>query len=131
MRCNKILLPTVENPGGELAEHDAITIGKEYVVLHICVDPDSGTEFAILDDRPDSRSQWPARMFETVDDRMPSNWVAQYDEDGFLNIAPRLWLVPGFWGPEYLESGYKSPEDRLESGRDYRRERDIIIRESG
>lgn len=116
---------------GELPEHDAITIGKDYVVIFICVDPDSGAEFAILDDRPDSRSQRPARMFETVDDRMPSNWVAQYDEDGFLNIAPRSWLVPGFWGAEYLESGYKSPEERLQSGRDFKRELEIIVRESG
>lgn len=131
VRCTKILVPPMEHGGVELAEHDAITIGKEYVVLSICVHPDWGAEFLIPDDLLGPKgSMWPAAMFETVDDRLPSKWVAQIDEDGFLNFAPRSWLRPGFWGPEYTESGVQTHEERVQAVADYRRERDIILRES-
>lgn len=37
-------------------------------------------------------------MFETVDPRIPSCWIASLSDQGTLRLAPRTWQRPDFWG---------------------------------
>ena len=132
VRAIKILHPSA----GELEYHPEVTVGSTYLVRFVSVHPEDGPWVAIIDDlaladpRSSRGSFWPIEMFETVDDRIPSNWVCRYDEDGFLNLAPASWLVEGFWGDDYSTRPI-SLEERRQMNADYHRELEIIKRECG
>ena len=131
VRCRRIY-----SAGRELSDHPRITIGREYVVTHIVCVPGHSAQLAILDDswngvdppRRGESSQWEASMFETTSTRIPSSWAAAIDNDGVLAVAPPEWLVPGFWGDEYVEEPWPR-ERRLAAHETYRREAADIARE--
>jgi hypothetical protein len=84
-------------------------------------------ELAIEGDRGDVNPV-PADMFETVDSLIPSNWVVAI-EDGHLQIGPSAWLRPDFW-LDFCGSDSSTRERTLSARDGYRREREIIVRES-
>ena len=104
------------------------TVGKEYVVEMITCYAGKSAELSIRGDH-DRPNQVPADRFETIDGRLPSNWVAAIDEDGHLQIGPESWLRPDFW-LDYFGSEGSTHEQTLQAIDEYRRERDVILRES-
>jgi hypothetical protein len=106
-----------------------VRIGGEYVVEMITSYPTRGVEFTITDDESDP-AQVPADLFETTDGLLPSNWVAVTSEDGQLLLGPQSWVEPDFW-LDYWGSEASTRERALQAIDEYRREREVIMRESG
>lgn len=68
-----------------------LTPGQQYVVIGIEAD-----DLRILNDqgRP---YLYPARLFEVVDPREPSDWVTEFGEDGERYAYPPPLNLPGFF----------------------------------
>jgi hypothetical protein len=129
VRCDRILDRT---SGGEveITEHPTVTVGNEYVVTQLLSAPGKELEIAILDnDEGSVGSQWPARMFSTIDVSIPSNFAIRVYDDGRVQIAPRSWLRDEFWD-EVTGSPGTNHEDALRSIADWRRELEVIKAES-
>lgn len=124
VRCERII-----RFGEELAEHPGIAVGEEFVVLMVVGTPKYGAELLVhyADGNP---VQWPAAMFTTTDGHVPSTWRAQVDEDGWLTIGPEEWLEPG-WDMAVGGRTGTTHDERVAAGRSFRRESEIILRESG
>jgi hypothetical protein len=85
--------------GPELADHFALRVGAEYMVLEVeCTvrEKHGPIMFRILDGENDP-TMWPADCFELVDGTIPPSWVANIWSNGTLYLAPRRWQRPDFW----------------------------------
>ena len=105
-----------------------VIVGTEYVVEMVICDPSRRVSLAIRDD--DGLAQVPADVFVTTDSRLPSNWTAELSETGYFQIGPRSWLRPDFW-LDFWGSESSSRDATRQAVEDYRREREVILRESG
>jgi hypothetical protein len=135
--CERILNPNSVPAFSEaLEEHPNISVGEEFVVSFMTVRPilrrapASPRVFLALarDEVHFSRGMWPYEMFRTTSTRIPSNWVAAIDEDGYLAIAPVAFLRPWFW--ERVQGDMGTREERLEAIADYKRELEVIFAEA-
>jgi hypothetical protein len=115
VRCNRIISPV---DGSRLVESDWLTVGDEYLVVSLLIDPSGHVELRVIDN-DGTPSVWRAEMFETTDERPAPDWLVQLGSDGILEIAPGPWLRPGFW-EDYFD--YVA-----EAQRDYESELSIIV----
>ena len=104
-----------------------VTPGVEYVVEMITCYPRRVTEYTITDDAG-GQAQVPADLFKTTNGRLPSNWFDDCPGDGLVQIGPRSWVRPDFW-LDYWGSDASTPERQQKAMDDYRRERELIMRE--
>lgn len=97
------------NVAGEEVPHiRGVTIGHDYLVLEIWVDP-LLRKIRILDEDGGSPSLWPLDMFEVVSPRISANWgaaIKTVDGRTYLDLAPVAWLRPGFW-QDYFDRGWE------------------------
>jgi hypothetical protein len=135
--CERILNPGAVPAFSEpLDEHPRMAVGDEYVVSFIRIEPRSfsrprypSVSFALVrDELHFSHGMWPYEMFRTTSTRIPSNWVAAIDEDGYLAIAPAAFLQPFFW--ERVQGDMGTREERLAAIADYKRELEVIFAEA-
>jgi hypothetical protein len=91
--CVKIVSPVIRE---EVLEHPGVRIDAEYQVLSILAQPRRGAQFRIITD-DGIPALYDAAMFVTTDDTLPPNWVVRTSDAGVVEIAPRVWLQPGFW----------------------------------
>jgi hypothetical protein len=135
--CERIFNPDATPAFSETIEaHPRIAVGEEYVVSFIRIEPGRtpgptypGVFFALVrDERHFSHGMWPYEMFRSTSTRIPSNWVAEIDEDGYLAIAPAAFLEPFFWERVQGDSGTR--EERLAAIADYKRELEVIFAEA-
>ena len=74
-----------------------LRLHEEYDVLEIYFLPNHGTQLRIASEEAGVPVLFDSVLFVTIDDRIPSSWVAQIEPDGALTVGPRRWLAPGFW----------------------------------
>jgi hypothetical protein len=74
-----------------------ITIGKEYLVLSVTINPGHPASFRLIGDDGNTPALYALQQFVTVSSRIPSSWQAQLDNSGNLEMAPASWLRPGYW----------------------------------
>jgi hypothetical protein len=100
------------SPGApELAEHSALRLGAEYMVLEIESTTEGPASFRVLDEEQDP-TMWPSDCFELVDGTIPRSWVAAIWSTGTLYLAPQRWHRPDFW-EEFLYGQPGSQAQRL------------------
>jgi hypothetical protein len=100
-----------------------LTIGKEYIVLHIIVHHDK-VFYQILDDSSDKApGLHRAEQFEIVSNKIPRNWKIFSGNLALFTIEPEAWREPGFW-----ERCFDGDPQALEI---YKREARIILEEEG
>jgi len=94
VRCTNIV-----NPATGLPEADSswLEVGGEYVVASITFTAGRPASLRILARDLDTPGIWPAGMFVTTDDRIPSTWVIRLRDDDVLELGPSTWLAAGFW----------------------------------
>lgn len=124
VRCERII-----SAGKELAEHPRIAVGEEFVVLMIVGHPKYGVEL-LVHYADGLAAQWPAAMFTTTDGHVPSTWRTQIDDGGWLTIGPPDWLEPG-WDMALGGRTGTTPYQQIAAGHSFRRESEVILRESG
>lgn len=125
VRCIRLIETAGANRGASLAEHPHLKVGDEFIVSAILFDPQASDPWKLglqVINRRGSPTWWPAEMFETVSNRIPSNWTIQLWDDGSLHLAPDDWLQPGFWEACF--------DGELEAVAAYRRERAVIVEET-
>ena len=99
-----------------------ITIGKEYIVLEISINPGSEIYYRLVGDNPDeSPGLYDAIQFEVTSNKLPSTWRVEQMKSGDLYLSPLPWQIKGFW-----EDCYDLDPKSLEI---YRREATIIYEE--
>jgi hypothetical protein len=111
--------------GEPLDEHPHLTVGDEFPVLAMLVDPrapDPWKQAIQVFDGPGTPTWWPTAMFHTISSDIPSNWTIQLWEDGSLHLAPEDWLRPGFW-----EECFDGNPEAVTA---FKREREVILREA-
>jgi|SRR5579883_2717404 len=74
-----------------------LTIGREYQVLTMHVEPNRGFLFRIIGDDHFTPVLFSEKLFEITDHSMPSSWIFTKDARGVFRFSPRPWLEPGFW----------------------------------
>jgi hypothetical protein len=74
-----------------------LTIGKEYPVLSVEVGVGQPAYLRIIGDDGHTPGLHIIQQFVTVSSRIPSSWLVQVGENGYLEMAPASWLRPGFW----------------------------------
>jgi hypothetical protein len=72
-----------------------LTVGKEYLVLEVVVDQQSGSKFRIISDDARTPILAFASEFEAVSDTIPKCWVATFGAD-WLHLSPAAFQG-GFW----------------------------------
>jgi len=89
--------------------YDAVSVGKEYIVLaiefydrmktHFC---DSIGDFVLYRIRDDDGVviPYPSLLFDIVSNKNPSCWVSFKEEDMF-SILPNTWATKYFWDDYY------------------------------
>lgn len=92
VRCLRIVNPATLGADGL---HHSVEVGGEYVVLEIFASPGRPAEVR-LNLSPGLPSLWSAEMFETIDARIPSNWVVTVEDGGLLSLGPASWRGD-FW----------------------------------
>ncbi|WP_322747570.1 MULTISPECIES: hypothetical protein [unclassified Frankia] len=92
--CTRIISPVTS---GSIEDSAWVRLGGEYIVISVLACPGRRIELQIVGDDVRAPGLWDSEMFMTVDDRLPSNWVAKVGEGGVVELAPRRWLEPGFW----------------------------------
>jgi hypothetical protein len=103
VRCVRLIDPIMLEVVSELVPGErqlsgwlpSLRTGQEYVVLAFTVDDRDQALLRI--DAGESPGLYDRRMFVTVSDRIPSNWVATLDELGRVEFGPAIWQHPGFW----------------------------------
>lgn len=91
--------------GAELAQHSALRVGGDYLVLEVTCSPkveQGPIMFRILDEENDP-TMWPSDCFELVDGRIPSSWVVGFWDTGAVVLGPKRWQSPEFW-EEYFDA---------------------------
>jgi len=110
--------------GASRDDSEWLRIGDEYPVLAMLAHaaPEHPYRTSVLvQDAAGSASWFPNDFFVTTSTRVPSNWIAEIDQDGALHIAPERWLEPGFW-----EARYDNQTDAIAV---YRAELEVILSE--
>lgn len=103
VKCINIGKPNQES------EYEALTLGKEYIVLAMeFYDSNSSFSLAIGDfvvyrlrDDDGLVLPYPARVFETVSNILPSCWVFIKVDDELYSILPNRWTREYFWDDYY------------------------------
>jgi len=99
-----------------------ITIGKEYIVLEVSVNPGREIYYRLVGDNLDeSPGLYDAIQFEVTSNKIPSTWKIRQSSNVELDLGPEPWQIRGFW-----EDCYNSDSKSLEI---YRREARIIYEE--
>jgi hypothetical protein len=71
--------------------------GHTYTVLEIYATL-RGINYRLISEEPGTPGLHSARSFEVVNGHVPSSWVISIDSNGeSMTMAPRSWLVEGFW----------------------------------
>jgi hypothetical protein len=125
VRCIKLIETSGPNRGAPIAEFPHLAVGEEFHVLSVHFDPRAPDPWKIavqILDRESTPTWWPIEMFETSSSAIPENWIIQIRSTGSLHIAPRDWLVPGFW-ERYFDHPVKGSE-----ADSFRAEVDLIMR---
>ena len=78
-----------------------VTLDREYAVVSMLAEPGGRVQLQVLTDDGRSLGWFDSTNFMTVDDCIPSNWTARVGEGGVLELAPAVWLAPGFWEAYY------------------------------
>ncbi|OGO16649.1 MAG: hypothetical protein A2Z14_09820 [Chloroflexi bacterium RBG_16_48_8] len=120
IECIKILNPIT---GEEKPRDTWLTIGKAYHVLSITATPERGINFRIISDDGRTPILADSRQFRVISGKIPSCWVANLAENGFIELAPRKWIRSGFW-----EDFFNGMQEALN---DFEEERDKIKSEDG
>ena len=108
--CTKVP-PT---PNGEApAASPWVTVDAEYHVVSVLAEPGGQVQVQILTDDGRSLAWFDSLNFMTVDGTVSERWTARIGEGGVLELAPKAWLVPGFWEAYY--DGEASAVDAVES----------------
>ena len=71
--------------------------GKCLTVLALSVAPHEEVKFLLWSDKQESVALFPGIDFDVVDGRLSQRWVFNLDSQGFVNLAPKLWLLDNFW----------------------------------
>lgn len=102
VKCKKILNPT----SLEFVEkHSSITIDKIYPVVEIFSIKDMKISIRIHDDTG-TPSLWDIQMFETVDEKIPSNWFCQIS-NGKIILGPQFVFFNNFWD-DFFDGQYEA-----------------------
>ncbi len=111
--------------------YQALTIGKEYIVLSIEFYDKSESTFSNLlgdfvvyrfKDNDGIVIPYPAKLFEIVSQKMPSIWIIQQGKGNTYSVLPKTWARSGFW-----EDFYNDDDSAIE---DFEKaEREIILEE--
>ncbi len=96
--CTKLPAPVV---GMVLESSPWITLHGEYTVVFMPAEPAGRVQLQILTDDRRSLGWFDSTNFMTVDGSIPSNWTVSVGEGGVLELAPTVWLAPGFWEAYY------------------------------
>jgi hypothetical protein len=95
--CTKLPAPL---DGMFLEASPWVTLHREYFVVSMLAEPGGRVQLQVLtDDR--SLAWFDSTNFMTVDGRLPGNWSIRIGEGGALELAPAVWLAPGFWEAYY------------------------------
>ncbi len=86
-------------------EHWSLTLGKRYEVLTIEAD-----SYRLLDDK-NGPFLFDKSGFRVLDDREPSFWISETDEDGERSCGPRQWHEVGFF--EDYHDGVEAVRDEF------------------
>jgi hypothetical protein len=127
VRCTHIVEISGADRGRRLDHHPLISVGDEFVVIAMTIDPDRGRPWVTslqVHEEGSSPSWWSGEMFETISSTAPRNWIVQLWADGSLHIAPAPWLERGFW-EEYFDH-----QRGGQAAETFRRELQIILDES-
>ena len=101
---------------------NSLTIGKDYLVIAMYINPKENVYYRLLDNDPDRRSAlFDASQFNVASNVIPSNWRVTEHETGTITFSPLAWKVPGFWQEFY--------EYNPEAIKIYEKELKIIIDE--
>ncbi len=98
-----------------------LSLGKEYIVLAIEVDPSRVDYCLVGDNKDESPSLYAASQFEVTSKKIPSNWEFIFGSLNLFTMGPKSWREPGFW-----EDCYNHEPNALEI---YKREARIIMEE--
>jgi len=96
--CTKLPAPV---DGMELESSPWVTLHREYPVVSLLAEPGGRVQLQILTDDGRSLGWFDSTNFMTVDGSIPSNWTTRVGEGGTLELAPAVWLAPGFWEAYY------------------------------
>lgn len=101
VRCVRLL----DARGKPQNESAWLTVGKLYDVLAV-LQSDEDWLLRLIGDEPQGLALFRLDQFEIVSPRVPSSWIAVWEEDGFFELSPEAWTKPGFWEDYYnKESG--------------------------
>jgi len=95
VRCIKITNP---HSGRDESPRDSwFTVGKEYLVLEIYLDPaNKRSMYRIEADNGVTPVLTTITDFVIVSGDIPSSWVAM-QTDEMITFGPSAWMQPGFW----------------------------------
>jgi hypothetical protein len=71
--------------------------GHTYTVLEIYVDS-RGINYRLISEESATPALHSSLLFEPVNSHVPSSWVISVENNGeSITMAPRPWLIKGFW----------------------------------
>ncbi|MGW2817711.1 hypothetical protein [Streptomyces sp. NPDC001415] len=94
VRCLRIINPTT---GEEEKTSPWINVQNEYVVLELRMSPGRRISVRVESEEDGTPVLFDSEMFTTTSPEIPPHWVMRIQEDGLVEVGPRLWLAPGFW----------------------------------
>jgi hypothetical protein len=74
-----------------------LTVGRTYIVLAMRADAGREVTLRIVADDRRTAGIFPSSWFESVDDKIPAEWVVKLDDTGTVHLSPKAWLRDGFW----------------------------------
>lgn len=93
VRCTKLL----DALGNSQTRSAWLTVGKVYHVLSIVLDSHGRWLLRLMGDSQPGVGLFPFAQFEITSSRVPSCWIATWNDDGVFELTTEAWNQLGFW----------------------------------
>ena len=121
VKCRNIISPITKENLGESSPW--LTRDKEYVVLAIEMNLETGINILIQTDHYNDPVFIALDGFEVIEQNIPSNWSKKYERNSSCYFMPESWMYSTF---------YEELEDQAEKAMFFfKKESELIYREEG
>jgi hypothetical protein len=77
-----------------------LTLGRTYHVLEV-IQERGRWLLRIMSDEPNGVALFGLDCFDIISSAVPSAWTIRWGKQGFFELSPESWSVPGFWERYY------------------------------
>ncbi len=83
--------------GDDVESNGWLRLGEVYHVLSVYISTDRKVDYRLIPHTEPTPALFSADHFEIASGALPPNWIIACSDEGYFELTPKLWSVPGFW----------------------------------